>query len=152
MKRRTAGFLQAVVVLVGLLALVFLLAEPHFEGRNVNATVFEIYFKDAVLAYAYVASIPFFVGLSQIFKALGFVGQDQAASQETVKALRTIRFCALALIGFVVVSFFFQISADPDDSPAGVFMRLLVALPSAVVALAAAKLERLAQTPSKRAA
>lgn len=149
MKRSTAGFLQALVVLVGLLALVFLLAEPHFEGRNVNATVFEVYFKDPVLAYAYLASVAFFVGLYQAFKALGYAGQGQAASPATVKALRALRQCALTLLGFVVVSLFFQLSAEPDDRPAGVFMRLLVALPSVVVALVAAKLERLAQTPAK---
>src|SRR5882757_4418154 len=64
-------FLQAVIVLIGIGALALMLWEPHIEGRNAHATLFEIYFKDPFLAYAYIASIPFFVALYQAFKVLG---------------------------------------------------------------------------------
>src|ERR1700693_1486862 len=101
MKRSSTIFLQVVIVLIGIGALALLLWEPHIEGRNAHATLFEIYFKDPFLAYAYVASIPFFVALYQAFKALGYIGQDKAFSQATVKALRTIKVCAIAIIGFV---------------------------------------------------
>ena len=93
----------------------------------------------------YVASIPFFVALSQAFKVLGYAGQNKVFSQEAVKGLRTIRYCALAIIGFVAVSVIFMIIADDDDRPAGVFMRILVAFPSIVVATAAAMFERVLQ-------
>jgi hypothetical protein len=59
MKRSSALFLQAAIVLIGIGALAFLLWEPHIEGRNAHATTFEIYFKDPFLAYVYVGSIPF---------------------------------------------------------------------------------------------
>src|SRR5687768_5749783 len=98
MKRSSAAFLQAVVVLIGVGALALMLWEPHIEGRNAQATLFEIYFKDPFLAYAYVASIPFFVALYQVFKALAYVRQNQTFSQATVKALRTIKYCAIAII------------------------------------------------------
>jgi len=62
-----------------------------------------------------------------------------------VKALRTIKFCAIALIGFVAVSVLFMISADREDRPAGLFMRVLVTFPSIVVATAAAMFERILQ-------
>jgi hypothetical protein len=94
-------FLQAVIVLIGIGALALMLWEPHIEGRNAHATLFEIYFKDPFLAYAYLASIPFFVALYQAFKVLGYIRQNKAFSQVTVKSLRTIKFCALAIIGFV---------------------------------------------------
>ena len=64
-------FLQVVIVLIGIGALALMLWEPHIEGRNAHATLFEIYFKDPFLAYAYIASIPFFVALYQAFKVLG---------------------------------------------------------------------------------
>src|SRR5262249_41930614 len=102
MKSGATLILRAVLVLIGLGALAFLLIEPHFEGRNAHASVFAIYFKDPFLAYAYVASIPFFVGLFQAFKVLGYAGRNQAFSPPAVKAVRTIKYCALALIGFVV--------------------------------------------------
>ncbi len=96
-------FLQAVIVLIGIGALALMLWEPHIEGRNAHATLFEIYFNDPFLAYAYLASIPFFAALYQAFKVLGYIRQNKAFSQATVKALRTIKFCALAIVGFVAV-------------------------------------------------
>ena len=145
MKRGSTIFLQVVIVALGIGALALLLWEPHIEGRNAHATLFEIYFKDPFLAYAYIASIPFFVALYQAFKMLGYVRQNKVFSQEAVKALRTIKYCALAIIGFVAVSVIFMISGDRDDRPAGVFMRILITFPSIVVATAAAMFERILQ-------
>ena len=130
---------------LGIGTLALMLWEPHIEGRNAHATLFEIYFKDPFLAYAYLASIPFFVGLYQAFKALGYARQDKTFSRASLKALRTIKYCALAIIGFVAVSVIFMVFEDKDDRPAGVFMRLLITVPSVVIATAAAKFERALQ-------
>ena len=145
MKRSSTIFLQIVIVLIGIAALAFLLWEPHVEGRNVHATLFEMYFKDPFLAYMYIASIPFFAALYQAFKVLGYVRQNKTFSPATVKALRTIKYCALAIIGFVAVGVIFMIPGDKDDRPAGVFMRILIAFPSIVIATAAAVFEQILQ-------
>ena len=148
MKRSSTVFLQVVIVLIGIGALAFLLWEPHIEGRNANATPFEIYFKDPFLAYAYVASIPFFVALYQAFRVLTYVRQETTFSPATVKALRTIKYCALAIIGFVLVSVIFMQFGDPDDDdgPQGVVMRIVITFATIVVATAAAIFERTLQT------
>src|SRR6266550_8903717 len=109
MKRSSTIFLQVVIVLIGIGALALMLWEPHIEGRNVHATLFAIYFKDPFLAYAYIASVPFFVALYQAFKVLGYAGQNKVFSQEAVKALRTIKYCALTIIGFAAVSVLFMV-------------------------------------------
>jgi Protein of unknown function (DUF2975) len=145
MKRIATLFLQAVIVLIGIGTFALMLWEPNIEGRNVHSTLFEVYFKDPFLAYAYIASIPFFMALYQAFKVLGYVRQNKTFSQATVKALRTIKYCALAIIVFVAVSVIFMIFGDRDDRPAGVFMRLLITFPSIVVATAAAMFERILQ-------
>jgi hypothetical protein len=147
MKRSSTIFLQVVILLVGFGALAFLLWEPHLEGRNAGATLFEIYFKDPFLAYAYVASIPFFVALYQAFKLMGYAGQNEVFSPAAVKALRTIKFCAIAIIAFVAVSVAFIPFGDPDDDdgPQGVVMRILIAFGAIVVATAAAMFERILQ-------
>ena len=147
MKRSSTVFLQAVIVLVGIGALALMLWEPRIEGRNAHATLFEIYFKDPFLAYAYIASIPFFVALYQAFQVLGYVRQNKTFSQTTVKALWTIKYCAIAIIGFVAVSviFMYPMFGDKDDRPAGVFMRILITFPSIVVATAAGMFERILQ-------
>ena len=134
MKRSSTIFLQIVIVLIGIGALALLLWEPHIEGRNAHATLFEIYFKDPFLAYAYIASIPFFVALYQAFKVLGYAGQNKVFSPAAVKALRTIKYCAIAIIGFVAVSVVFMPFSDPDDDdrPQGVFMGILITFGSIV--------------------
>ena len=145
MKRGSTIFLQVVIVLLGAGVLAFLLWEPHVEGRNVNATLFEIYFKDPFLAYSYIGSIPFFVALYQAFKLLGYIRRNEIFSQRSVRALRTIEYCALAIVGFVAVSVIFMIFGDRDDRPAGVFMRILITFPSIVIGTAAAVFERILQ-------
>jgi hypothetical protein len=143
MKRGATVFLQVVIVLIGIGALAVMLWEPHIEGRNAHATLFEIYFKDPFLAYAYIASIPFFVALYQAFKLLGDAGHNRVFSQAAVKALRTIKHCGIAIIGFVAAGVIFLVFADPEDRPAGVFMRILITFGSVVIATAAAMFERI---------
>jgi hypothetical protein len=145
MNRSSTIFLQIVIVPIGIGALALLLWEPLTEGRNVHATIFQVYFNDPFLAYAYLGSISFFVGLYQAFKALGYVRQNKTFSPETVKALRTIKYCAIVIIGFVAVSVIFMMFEDKDDRPAGVFMRILITFPSIVIAAVAAIFERILQ-------
>jgi hypothetical protein len=143
MTKTSTVFFQAIVVLVGLGALAVLLWEPHVEGRNAHATLFEIYFNDPFLAYAYVASIPFFVALYQAFRVLGYARQNKAFSQLAVNALRTIKYCGIAIVGFVAVGeIFILMSGDKDDRPAGFFMGALITCGAIAIATAAAKFER----------
>jgi len=146
MKRSSTIFLQVVIVLIGIVALALLLWEPHLEGRNAHATNFEIYFKDPFLALVYIGSIPFFVALYQAFKVLGYAGQNKVFSQEAVEALRSIKFCALAIIGFVVIEeIIIMLNHGNEDAAGGVFMGVLITFGSIVIAAAAAMFERILQ-------
>jgi hypothetical protein len=145
MKRSSTIFLQLVIVLIGIGALALLLWEPRIEGRNVHSTNFEIYFKDPFLAYAYIASIPFFVALYQAFKMLGYAGRNKIFSPAAVKALRTIKYCAVAIIGFVAGAEIFIMLGNSDDRAGGVFMGILFTFGSIVIAVAAAMFERILQ-------
>ena len=138
-------FLQAVIVLMGIGALALMLWEPHIEGRNAHATLPEIYFKDPFLAYAYLSSIPFFVALYQAIKVLGYIGENNAFSKPTLKALRTIKFCALAIIVYVAVGELFIVLGNSDDRAGGVFIGILITFGSVVIATAAAMFERILQ-------
>jgi Protein of unknown function (DUF2975) len=135
-------FLQAVIVLIGMGAFAFLLWEPHLEGRNANATPAQIYFNDPFLIYAYVASSTFFVALYQAFKVLRYARRNQILSQATVKALRTIRRCAVALIGFVIVGEVFFLLPYADEPPQAIVLGLLITGGSAVMATVASLLEQ----------
>jgi len=148
MKRSSTLFLQVVIVLIGFGALALLLWEPHLEGRNVNATLFQIYFNDPFLAYAYTASIAFFVALYQAFKLLGYGGRSEIFSQSAVKALRTIKYCAMIIIAFLVGAAGYinivQRRAE-EDIAGGVMMGLVMIIVSIVVATAAAVFEKTLQ-------
>lgn len=146
LKRSSTAFLQGVIVLIGIGALALLLWEPHLEGRNAHATVFEVYFKDPFLAYAYIASISFFVALYHGFKVLGYAGQNQVFSQAAVKSMRTIKFCAIAMIGFVAGAEIFIFLHESDDRAGGVAMGVFIAFGSIVMATAAATFERILQS------
>ena len=134
--------LQVIVVVIGIAALAFLLGEPHLEGRNAHATLFEVYFKDPFLAYAYIASIPFFAALRQAFKVLGYAGEGNLVSLPAVTALRTLKRSAIAFAGFAAVGELVILLGESDDRAGGVVVGLLVTVGSLVVAAAAATWER----------
>lgn len=143
MSRNSAKFLQVLIMLVGIGVLALMLWEPHLEGRNSHATPFEIYFNDPFLAFAYVASIPFFVALYQAFKVFARAGRNELFSRDNVKALRTIKYCALSLIAFVAAGEVFILSQESDDRAGGVFMGILIASASIAIVVGAATFERL---------
>lgn len=147
MKKGSTIFLQVVIVLIGIGTLALLLWEPHLEGRNEHATLFEIYFKDPFLAYVYVGSIPFFILLCNAFRVLGYARQNRVFSLMAVKALRTIKFCAITLVIFIVgaEAYFFIAMRGKDDIAGGVMMGLLMIFVFVIIATAAAVFERVIQ-------
>lgn len=143
MKKISTIFLQVFIVTLGIGTLAFMLLEPHFEGRNVNASLSQIYFNDPFLAYAYVASISFFIALYQAFKLLGYVGKNKLYTPNSVKALLTIKYCAISLVGFIVAPVAYLFIVRPgDDIAGGVAIGLFLIFASAVVATVASILER----------
>ena len=143
--RSSTIFLQIVVVLIGVGAFALMLWEPHLEGRNAHATLFQIYFNDPFLAYAYIASTSFFAALYQAFKVLGYARQNRMFSQAAVKAMRTIKYCAMAIVGFVAAGEIFIMFGNSDDRAGGVFMGILIAVAAMVIAAAAKMFELLLQ-------
>ncbi len=145
MKRISTIFLQVVIVLIGIGTLALMLWEPHIEGRNVHATLFEIYFKDPFLAYAYIASISFFVVLYKAFKLLGYIGQNRVFSLNSVRALRTIKYCAIVLVAFIAgaEAYFFIVQRSKEDIAGGVAMGLFMIFVFVVIGTVATVFERI---------
>jgi len=128
-KKIAAIFLKLFVALIGLSVLVAMLWEPHLEGRNAYATLFEIYFKDPFLAYVYISSIPFFVILYQSFKVIDHECGNKILPQNTAKALRIIKYCAFITTILIVAADTYLIisSQTSNDDPAGAIMLSIVA-------------------------
>ena len=147
MKRSSTIFLRGVLVLIGILTLAALIRFPLTEGRAENLDLFHIY-ADPFILYAYAASVAFFVALYQAFTLLGYIGHNQVFSLNSVRALRTIKYCAIILgAAIVAAGLYIRIFYAKDDDPAG-FLALCIVLTfiSAVVATAAAVFERTLQS------
>jgi len=147
MKKSSTIFLQVVIVLIGIVALVVMIRFPLTEGRAVNLDLFSIY-SDPFIIYGYVVSIAFFVALYQAFKLLGYIGKNKVFSLSSVKALRTIKYCAIILSASIVMAvLFIMTSHNKDDDPAGfIAMGILTTFISIVIATAAAVFERTLQS------
>ena len=146
MKRISIIFLQAVIVLIGIVALAILIRFPLTEGRAANLDLFSIYF-DPFILYGYATSVAFFVALYKTFKLLGYIGQNKVFSSNSVRTLKSIKYCAIILsILIVMAGLYIRISHNKEDDPAGFLAICIVTtFVSIVFATAAAIFEKLLQ-------
>lgn len=146
MKRISILFLQAVILLIGIMALVILIRFPLTEGRAANLNLFSIY-ADPFILYGYTASIAFFIALFKAFKLLGYIRQNNVFSSNSVETLKGIKYCAIVLsILIVTAGIYIRIFHAKDDDPAGFVAICIVAtFVSIVVATAAAIFEKILQ-------
>lgn len=146
MKKISTLFLQAVIVLIGIVVLAILIRFPLTEGRAENLDLFSIY-SDPFILYGYAASIAFFVALYKAFKLLGYIGQNKVFSSNSVGALKSIKYCAIVLsILIVMAGLYIKISHNEEEDPAGFLAICLVTtFASIIVATAAAIFEKILQ-------
>ena len=146
MKRISTIFLQAVIVLIGIVVLAVLIRFPLTEGRATNLDLPSIY-ADPFILYGYAASIAFFVALYKAFKLLGYIGQNKVFSSNSVGALKSIKYCAIVFsILIVMAGLYIKIFHNEEDDPAGFLAICMVTtFASIVVATAAAIFEKILQ-------
>ncbi|HKO76252.1 MAG TPA: DUF2975 domain-containing protein [Flavobacterium sp.] len=143
MKKNLILLLQVAIVLIGISSLSILIGLPLTEGRAKNLDLFSIY-ADPFILYAYASSIAFFVALYNAFKLLGYMGQDKLFSLNSIRALKSIKYCAI-LLSFLIVGagIYIRIFHNKDDDPAG-FLAIcfLTTFVSIAVAIAASIFEK----------
>lgn len=144
MKRETF-FLKSVVVLMGLpvLALcIFVLPEiaEFFVELNPNLAFLQYPF----LIGLYVTAIVFFVALYQTLKLLSYIDNNIAFSELSVKALKNIKYCAIAISALYVVFMpLIFLMGEVDDAPGIVLIGMVIIFGGMVVAVFAAVLQKL---------
>ncbi len=145
-KGASTVFLQVVVVLVAIVALIILIRFPQLEGRAQNLDLISIY-SDPFILYGYAASIVFFVALYKAFKVLEYIRQNRLFSLDSVKNLRSIKYCAIILaVAIAMAGVYVRIFHADDDDPAGFIAMCIVAtFISIAVATAVAVLEKILQ-------
>jgi len=146
MKRISIIFLQAVIVLVSIVALLIMIRFPLTEGRAQNLDLLSIY-SDPFILYGYASSIAFFIALYKAFRLLGNIRNNKLFSQNSVRILRSIKYCAFALTILVALAgLYIRIFHSKDDDPAG-FLVICIAITfvSIAVAIAFAVFEKILQ-------
>ena len=133
-------------MLIGILALAMLIRFPSIEGRAANLDTFSIY-ADPFILFGYAASIPFFIAVYKGFKLLGYIRKNKAFSLNSLRALKSIRYCAILLSIFIVMAgLYIKLFHSKNEDPAGFLaMCMLMTFGSIVVAIAAAVFEKILQ-------
>ncbi|MDF2532484.1 MAG: hypothetical protein K0Q65_2065, partial [Clostridia bacterium] len=145
MKRGTTIFLKMAVILIGIPVLVLcIFGLPWLANNPANPAYAHILYPIVVGMYATV--IPFYIALYQAFRLLGYIDKNEAFSKLSVKALKNIKKCAVAIsILYVVIIPFVFLLAELDDAPGLIIMGMVPIFASMVIAVFAAVLQRLLQ-------
>lgn len=145
MKRGSTLFLKLIILLIAVVVLTWMIVFPRLEGRATNLDLISIY-TDPFIVYGYVASIPFFVALFHALRLLGYVERGTVFSRTAIRAVRTIKYCAIATVGFLVVAIFYiRVMAQGDDPAGPTMVGLVAVLTSVAFATAAGVFQRLLQ-------
>jgi hypothetical protein len=147
MRLGTTLFLKMAVILIGIpvLALCIFLVP---EIANFAAELYPdmAYLKYLVLIDLYASAIPFYFALYQAFKLLSYIDKNKAFSELSVRALKTIKNCAITISCLYVAGMpLFYLIAEKDDAPGIILIGMVVIFASMVIAVFAAVLQRLLQ-------
>ena len=143
MKRETL-FLKVVVVLMGIPVLglcIFGLPElADFEEWMPERA----YLQYPFLIGMYATAVAFFFALYQTLRLLSYIDENNAFSVLSVKALKNIKYCAIAIsILYVAEMPVIFLMAQTDDAPGLAALGLIIAFASFAVAVFAAVLQKL---------
>ncbi|PGL73131.1 DUF2975 domain-containing protein [Bacillus sp. AFS055030] len=145
-KRGSTTFLKAIIFLVGIAVLALCI----FLVPNIANFVSKLYpnmtaIKYLVFLVMYGAAVPFYFALYQAFNLLRYIDDNTAFSEISVKALKNIKYCAIAissiyLLGMPLIHFI----GRKVDPPIGL-LGLIIIFASLVIAVFAAILQQLLQ-------
>ncbi|WP_050180684.1 DUF2975 domain-containing protein [Domibacillus robiginosus] len=147
MKQVSTLFLKIAVILMG----VPILALCIFVVPEIAEFAAELYPEMAYIKYLvfidlYAAAIPFYFALYQAFTLLHYIDKNKAFSELSVKALKKIKYCAIAISTVYVAGMpLFYLMAERDDAPGIILIGLVIIFASMVIAVFAAVLQKLLQ-------
>lgn len=145
MKKGSTLFLKIVILLIAFGAIVGLIWFPQAEGRAVNLDLISIY-ADPFIIYAYIASIPFFIGLFQAFKLLSYINSNKAFSKEAVNTLKIMKFASISIIVFIILGLLYiRFFANGDDPAGPTMLGFIASFIFGVIATASGVIQKLLQ-------
>ncbi|WP_449539654.1 DUF2975 domain-containing protein [Ferdinandcohnia sp. Marseille-Q9671] len=145
MKIGSTLFLKITVFLMGLPVLAMGIFGLYYLVNNpANPDYDQILYP--IVTGMYLSVIPFFIALYQAYKLLSYIDKNQAFSQMSVKALKVIKYSAIAFSGlYVVILPFVFFLAELDDAPGLIIIGMVPVFAGLVIAVFAAVLQKLLQ-------
>lgn len=145
MKRGSTLFLKFSLVLIAFIAVFALIRFPQTEGRAKDLDLISIY-ADPLIIYSYIAVVPFFIALYQLFKLLGYVDKNKVFSEAAVKAVKTIKYCALSIPLFIFLALvYIRLFVHGDDVAGPTGLGIIVSFIFIVFATGAGVFQRILQ-------
>ncbi|MFF5996921.1 DUF2975 domain-containing protein [Lysinibacillus sp. KU-BSD001] len=146
MKRETF-FLKIAVFLMGIPILALcIFVVPKIGEFAAELYPHIAYIKYLVLIDLYATVIPFYFALYQTFKLLSYIDKNKAFSEISVRALKSIKYCAITISMLYVVGMpLFYLMAEMDDAPGIIVIGMVFIFASMVIAIFAAVLQKLLQ-------
>jgi len=145
MKRVSTLFLKVTVFLIGLPILALcIFVVPGIANFAAELYPDHAYLKYLVFADLYASAVPFYLALYQSFRLLIYIDRNEAFSELSVRALKNIKYCAVAIsILYVAGLPLLYLIAEADDAPGVILIGLVIIFASMVIAFFAAVLQRL---------
>ena len=141
MKQGSTLFLKLVVSLIGLAVLascvcLLVVTVGSEEARDLLP----------LLLGVCITAMPFLFALYQTLRLLVYIDKSEAFSDLSVKALKKIKYCAIAISALYAASMPYIVHvADIDDAPGFTLLGFVIILASIVIATFAAVLQKLLQ-------
>lgn len=146
MNRGTTLFLRLVLATIATATLaLFTLWLPGTVSEMAVADPELAYLQFPFLAYIYIGCIPFIFALYQAFKLLGYIDNDNAFSIASVKALKNIKYAAVAIIMLFAVGELYVMFFIDGDRAGIVALGIYLTFITTIIATFAAILQKLLQ-------
>ncbi|WP_088072519.1 DUF2975 domain-containing protein [Gottfriedia luciferensis] len=145
MKRGSTLFLKFALILIGIpiLALCIFIV-PEIANYTADFYPKITIMKYLVLMDLYAGAIPFYFALYQAFNLLCYIDKNKAFSELSVRSLKKIKYCAIAISVLYVLGMpIFYIMAEKEGAPGIIIIGLVIIFASLVIAVFAAVLQRL---------
>ena len=143
--RGSTVILRSAIAVIGLIVLaICAFALPPAWAASAEEFPSYSYVGYGVLTALYIAAIPFFIALVQAMKLLRYIDKNEAFSMSSVKALKIISHCGIAIsVVFTAAIPFFYVWGDREDAPGLIVIGMFLIVAPITVSVFASVMQRL---------
>jgi hypothetical protein len=145
MKRGSTIFLKLVLCVMGLIGVALaIFALPSIPSQKMANYPYLLQLAYLFMTGLYMAAVPFYIALYEAWQLLNYIDKNVAFSPLSVKALKYIKYSAVAVsVCFAMGLPFLYMFAELDDAPGLIIISTAFAASPLVVATFAAVLQKL---------